>query len=94
MSPTDFGWLILLFPLLGSIVLALGWRFWRPDRRVARDRGDRRLVRLLDRGLHWRPLDLPVDERHPTSTLYSCRTSVGLEIDLNILVDPLAVVMC
>ena len=39
-------------------------------------------------------LDLPVDERHPTSTLYSYGTSVGLEIDLNILVDPLAVVMC
>ena len=26
MSPTDFGWLILLFPLVGSVVIGLGFR--------------------------------------------------------------------
>ena len=31
MSPTVFGWLVLLCPLVGTIVLALGFR-WLPGR--------------------------------------------------------------
>ena len=26
MSPTTFGWLVLAFPLAGTLVIALGWR--------------------------------------------------------------------
>ena len=26
MSPTGFGWLVLAFPLAGTLVIALGWR--------------------------------------------------------------------
>ena len=94
MSPTDFGWLILLFPLAGSVVLALGWRIW-----PARTAGWLATAAIAASfvcsiGAFLAMLDLPVDERHPTSTLYSYGTSVGLEIDLNVLVDPLAVVMC
>jgi NADH-quinone oxidoreductase subunit L len=94
LSPTDFGWLVLFFPLAGSVVLALGWRFW-----PARTAGWLATAAIAASfvcsiGAFVATLDLPVDERHPTSTLYSYGTSVGLEIDLNILVDPLAVVMC
>ena len=39
-------------------------------------------------------LDRPAEARTLTSTLYDYATSVGLEIDMNIYVDPLACVMC
>ena len=44
------GWLILLFPLVGSIVIALGYKVW-PGRVAGPDRHarDPRLVRRLDR---------------------------------------------
>ena len=29
MSPTTFAWLVLLFPLLGSIVIAVGYKVWQ-----------------------------------------------------------------
>jgi NADH-quinone oxidoreductase subunit L len=94
MNPTDFGWLILFFPLAGSIVLALGYRFWpaRTAGWLATAAIGASFVCAI--GAFVTTLDLPVDERHPTSTLYSYASSVGLEIDVNILVDPLAVVMC
>ncbi len=28
MSPTDYGWLVLLFPLLGTVLIMLGWPRW------------------------------------------------------------------
>jgi NADH-quinone oxidoreductase subunit L len=31
MSPTTYAWLVLLFPLAGSILIAIGWR-WLPGR--------------------------------------------------------------
>ena len=47
LSPTTYGWLVLGFPLLGTIVLALGWR-WLPgaQRRLDRLGVDPRLVHL------------------------------------------------
>ena len=68
-------------------MLALGWRFW-----PARTAGVAATAAIAASfvcsiGAFVATLDLPVDERHPTSTLYSYGTSVGLEIDLNILVD-------
>ena len=28
MSPTAYSWLVIAFPLAGSVVIALGWRLW------------------------------------------------------------------
>ena len=28
MTPTTFGWLVLLCPLVGTVVIALGWNRW------------------------------------------------------------------
>ena len=39
-------------------------------------------------------LDHPVDERQLTDSLYSYASAAGLDIQLNILVDPLSVYMC
>jgi NADH-quinone oxidoreductase subunit L len=93
-SPTDFGWLILLFPLVGSVVIAAGFRVlparttgWIGTGAIAASFACSigALLSLLDHEVH---------DRQLTSTLYDYGTSVGLDIDLGILVDPLAVVMC
>jgi NADH-quinone oxidoreductase subunit L len=94
MSPTDFGWLILFFPLAGSIAIALGWRVlpgrtagWLGTAAIAASFACSigAFVSLLDR---------PTEDRQLTARLYDYATSVGLDIDVGILVDPLAVVMC
>jgi NADH-quinone oxidoreductase subunit L len=93
-SPTDFGWLILFFPLAGSIVLAIGWRVWPARTAGWLATGAIAASFVCSIGAFVALVDVPVDERHPTSALYRYATSVGLDIDVNILVDPLAVVMC
>src|SRR4051794_41842668 len=39
-------------------------------------------------------LDLPVEHRQLTSSLYDYASAAGLKIQLNVLVDPLSVYMC
>jgi NADH-quinone oxidoreductase subunit L len=94
MSPTDFGWLILLFPLLGSIVIGLGFRAL--PARMAGWIGTAAIgaAFLCSIGALISLLDYEVADRHLTSALYEYATSVGLDIEMGILVDPLAVVMC
>jgi NADH-quinone oxidoreductase subunit L len=91
-SPTVFGWLVLLFPLLGSIVLGCGYR------RLGRAAGwigtaaiglsfaaaIGALIALLSHA--------PVN-RELTSSLWSYDVSAGVDAKLSILVDPLSVFM-
>ena len=94
MSATAYGWLILAFPLLGSLVIAFGWRKL-PGRSagwiatgaigIAFLNALAALVQLLDR---------PGDQRQLTSTLWHYAQGGGLDIKLGILVDPLSVFMC
>jgi NADH-quinone oxidoreductase subunit L len=93
MSPTTFAWLVLLFPLLGSIALGVCYRVL-PGRAAgwigtgaiglsfAASIGA--LISLLGRGDH---------EREVTSTLWDYANAAGLDIKLNIFVDPLSVFM-
>ena len=94
MSATTFGWLVLLFPLLGTIVIALGykrlpgaqrragWRRWRS--RCLRVRAIGALISLLG--------DSP-SHRELTSTLWNYDVTAGVDAKLQILVDPLSVFM-
>jgi NADH-quinone oxidoreductase subunit L len=93
MSPTTFGWLIPLFPLVGCIVIAVGFR---------RERGTTAgwigslaialsfacavgaLLALLGRS---------ESHREVTSSLWNYDFSVGVDAKLSILVDPLSVFM-
>ncbi len=94
MNAADFGWLILLFPLAGSLVIALGWRAL-PGRTAGWiGTGAIGLSFLASLGAFLELLDLPAAERHVTSALYDYATAVGLDVDMGILVDPLAAVMC
>ena len=93
MTATTFGWLILLCPLLGTIVIALGY-----NRLPARSAGwiataaiaasfalsVAAFIALESKSPHHRQL---------TSTLWSYASTAGLDAKLSILVDPLSVFM-
>jgi NADH-quinone oxidoreductase subunit L len=92
-SSTTWAWLVLLFPLLGSIVIALGYRTLT-DRAagaigtlavgLAFLCGVIALVSLLG--------DSP-DARHHASSLWDYASAAGLDIKLGIYVDPLSIFM-
>ncbi len=93
MSATTWCWLVLLFPLLGSIVIALGFRAL-PQKAagaigtaaigLAFACGIAALVSLLG--------DSP-DARHHASSLWDYASVAGLDIKLGILTDQLSVYM-
>ena len=93
MAATTFGWLVLLCPLVGMIVIALGYNRL-PGRSpgwiataaigIAFAFAVAMLVALLNRSPAHRQL---------TSSLWSYATSVGVNAKLEILVDPLSVFM-
>jgi NADH-quinone oxidoreductase subunit L len=93
MSPTTFGWLVLLFPLVGTIAIALGYKWWRGTSAgwvgtlmialsFAASVGT--LITLLNRSPGHRQL---------TSTLWNYMVVDGFDAKLQILVDPLSVFM-
>jgi NADH-quinone oxidoreductase subunit L len=93
MSATAWAWLVLLFPLLGSIVIALGYRAL-PQKLagaigtlsigLAFACGIAALVSLLG--------DDPHSRRH-ASSLWDYASVAGLDVKLGIFVDPLSVFM-
>jgi NADH-quinone oxidoreductase subunit L len=93
MSPTVFGWLVLLCPLVGTIVLSFGWK--RLPGRAAGWIGTLAigasfalsvcaLVSLLGRSS---------DAQQVTSSLWNYAVSAGLDAKLQILIDPLSLFM-
>jgi NADH-quinone oxidoreductase subunit L len=92
-SPTAFGWLVLLFPLAGSVLLGLGYRVW-PGRAAG-------WIGTAAIGLSFAAsigalvslLDHPDSDRQLSSTLYNYASAGGLHIDAGIFVDPLSVFM-
>ena len=93
MSATTYGWLVLLFPLVGCIVTGLGYRTL-PGRTtgiiattaigLSFVNGLAMLVQLLDK---------PTEEQHLASSLWDYASAGGLDIQLGIFVDPLSVFM-
>ncbi len=94
MSATTYGWLVLAFPLAGSIVIALGWRVccraaragWIGSAAIG-------LAFLNAIGALVQLQDRPAEERHVTSSLWDYANTAGVDVQLEILVDPLAVFM-
>ncbi|MGH2914214.1 MAG: NADH-quinone oxidoreductase subunit L [Solirubrobacteraceae bacterium] len=94
MSATTFGWLILLFPLLGTILVGLGYRRWPgvsagwlASLAIALAFGASigALISLLGD---------PSAHRQLTASLWNYDFTVGVDAKLSILVDPLSVFMC
>ncbi len=94
MSATGFAWLVLIFPLAGSIVIGLGFRRWSGRTAGLIGTGAIALSFASAIGAFIVMLGEPEDARQLTSTAWDYATSVGLDIQLGILVDPLSVVMC
>jgi NADH-quinone oxidoreductase subunit L len=93
MSATTYGWLILLFPLLGCIIVGLSFRWlrgvaagWLGSLAIALAFASAigALISLLGNGEGHRQL---------TSSLWSYDFSVGVDARLSILVDPLSIFM-
>jgi NADH-quinone oxidoreductase subunit L len=94
MEPTTYGWLVLAFPLAGTLVISLGWRVL-PGRSAGWiGTGAIALSFLASLGALVQILDLPAEERQLTSSLYDYASAAGLDIEMNVLVDPLSVFMC
>ena len=93
MDPTTYGWLVLAFPLAGSIVIALGHRIW--PGRTAGWIGTLAIFLsfLASVGMLTQLLDFGASERQLTDSLYDYASAGGLDIQLNVLVDPLSVYM-
>jgi NADH-quinone oxidoreductase subunit L len=93
MSATTAGWLVLLCPLVGSVVIALGWRVlpgrsagWIGTLAIA-------AAFVFSVIAFIKLLGLSPDHRELTSTLWNYDVSTGVDAKLQILVDPLSVFM-
>jgi NADH-quinone oxidoreductase subunit L len=94
LSATAYGWLVLAFPLAGTLIVSLGWRAL-PGRSAGWiATGMIGLSFLASLGALAQLLGDPADARQHTSSLYDYASAGGLEIPLNVLVDPLSVYMC
>jgi NADH-quinone oxidoreductase subunit L len=94
MSATAYGWLVLAFPLAGTLINGLGYR-WLPGRTAGWiGTAAIGLAFLASLGMLAQVLDVGAHERHFTSSLYDYASAGGLDIQLNILVDPLSTFMC
>ncbi len=94
MSAPAYAWLVLAFPLAGSMTIALLYKKlpgrsagWIGTAAIG-------LAFLASIGMLVKILDLPVDHRQVTGSLYDYASAAGLHIQLNVLVDPLSVYMC
>jgi NADH-quinone oxidoreductase subunit L len=93
MSATTYAWLVIAFPLAGTVVIALGFRAW--PGKLAGWIGTAAILGafLSAIGALVALQDRPEDARELTSSLYEYASAAGLDIELGILVDPLAVYM-
>src|SRR6266511_6225812 len=93
MSATAYGWLVVAFPLAGSLVCGLGFRKL-PGRSagwIATGAIFAAFVSAI--GALFMLLDHSASDRELTSSLYDYASAAGLDIQLGILVDPLSVFM-
>jgi NADH-quinone oxidoreductase subunit L len=101
MSATTFGWLVLLFPLLGTLVIGFGFRGLgsRPPGRASNRTagwiatGAIGLAFLCALGALISMQGNPPAHRELTSSLWNYAVTVGIDAHASILVDPLSVYM-
>ena len=93
MSATTYAWLVLAFPLAGSILIGLTWR-WLPGRTAGViGTSAIALAFLCAIGALVQLQAEPAEARHLADTLYDYAGAAGIPFDLGIFVDPLSVYM-
>jgi NADH-quinone oxidoreductase subunit L len=92
-SATTYGWLVVGFPLAGSLIIALLWT--RLPGRTAGLIGSSAifLAFLSAVGMLVQLQDKPADQRHLVSSLWDYAVTAGIDVKLDIYVDPLSVLM-
>jgi NADH-quinone oxidoreductase subunit L len=92
MSSGTWGWLVLAFPLAGSIVCAL---LYRTDSKITGYIGSAAIFAsfLCGIGALIKLQDLPEEHRSAVSNLFDYAKSAGIDVKLGILIDPLSIFM-
>ena len=93
MSATSWAWLVLAFPLAGSIAIGLSWRMLPGRSAGVIGTAAIGLAFLCAIGALVQLQAEPEQQRHLTDTLYDYAGAAGIPFDLGILVDPLSVFM-
>ena len=89
MSATGYGWLILAFPLAGTLIVSLCWRL-APGRLP----GWIASAAILGSFLSTLGALSELDERAHVDSAWTYAATADFRVDLSILVDPLSVFMC
>ncbi len=93
MSTTTYGWLVLAFPLLGTLVTAKGFRVWRGNTAGWIGTAAIFLAFLSALGALISLQGHASDHRELVSSLWNYASTVGIDAQMSILVDPLSVFM-
>jgi NADH-quinone oxidoreductase subunit L len=93
MTATAWAWLALLLPLLGSIVVALGFRALPARAAGAIGTASIGLAFVCALGALFSLLGDDAEARHHASSLWTYASAGGLDVDLGIYVDQLSVFM-
>jgi NADH-quinone oxidoreductase subunit L len=93
MSATSWSWLVLLFPLLGSVAIGLGFRVLPAKAAGAIGTAAIALAFACGIGALLALLGEDAEARHHASSLWDYASAAGLDIKLGIYVDPLSVFM-
>jgi NADH-quinone oxidoreductase subunit L len=93
MSATTFGWLILLFPLVGTMIVGVGYRRWSSTAAGWIASLAIALAFASAVGALIAILGDPETHRELTSSLWTYAGSTGVGAKLSILVDPLSIFM-
>ena len=91
--PISAGWSVLLFPLVGTVAIALGWR-WLPGRLAGWIGSATVGLSFFAATRMYTTLEhLPPEGRHLEGSLFRYIGTGGLDVDVAILVDPLSTFM-
>ncbi len=93
MSATTYAWLVLAFPLAGTVLIALGFRVLRGRRAGWIGTGAIALSFASAIGALIKLQQHAPAHRELTSSLWSYASTVGIDARMSILVDPLSVFM-
>ena len=94
MSATSYGWLVLAFPLAGTLIVSLGWRVL-PGRLAGWIASAAILGAFLSAIAALVEIqDLPDEERVLVDSAWTYASTGDFKVDLAILIDPLSVFMC
>jgi NADH-quinone oxidoreductase subunit L len=95
MSATSYGWLILAFPLAGTLIISFGWLRGWPARVPGWIASGAILGAFLSSiGALIKLQDRPEDARSLVDSAWTYAATADFHVDMSILVDPLAIFMC